>query len=300
MAKKIFSFIVPVKGDSVGEVIRKILSFVAFVVLVVCAVNLFSYYYNGYLNDNKNKNLADLYHSQSSSSVSSSSATSSSKYPEGMLPSFYSIYDINPDIKAWIKIPNMKNIDLGIFQTSNNEFYLDHTFDRQPNSLGALFMDYRDSVNPMSKNLIVYGHNMKDGQMFHDLRYFQEADTYSKSSLISFNTIYGEYNWKVFATFPANTETSQGYVFDYLKTDFASDTDFMSFITEVQARSLFKTSVDVQASDHIITLSTCAYDFENERLVVMARMVRPGESNDIGPVSVNRNAVDPMEPMPSK
>ena len=297
MAKKIFRFIVPVKGDSKGEMIRKILSLVAFVVIIVCIVQLLTYYINSMLNEDKNKKLADAFHSKAP--TSSVSPVDTGKYPAGMLSSFYSIYDINSDVKGWLKIPNM-NIDLGVFQTSNNDYYLTNGYDKKQNSEGALFLDFRDKVNPMSKNLIIYGHNMKNGDMFHDLRYYEEEDTYSKSSLISFNTIYGQYNWKVFAAFKANTDSSQGYVFDYLKTDFNSDSDFMSFINEVQARSLFKTSVDVQPSDNILTLSTCAYDFDNERLVVMARMVRPGESSDVGPVSANKSVLDPMKPMSSK
>jgi sortase B len=289
MAKRFFSFLFPVKGDTKGEVVRKLIFIAAFVVLVVCVVKLSIYYADSLSNDAKNRQLARAFKEAPSSS---SSSTVSSKYPAGMLPKFQPIYDQNSDVKGWLTIPGTA-IDYPVAEAADNDYYLTKGFDKQDNDHGALFLDYRDSVSPQSKNLIIYGHNMKDGQMFHDLRYYQNIDTYSTSSLITFDTIYGEYKWKVFAAFWANTEPTQGYVFNYLITDWSTDSAFTSFITEVKARSMFNIPVDVQPGDSILTLSTCAYEFEGERLVVMARLVRSGEDLGVGTVTENKSSLGP-------
>jgi SrtB family sortase len=213
-----------------------------------------------------------------------------------MLTEFQTFYDRNSDIKGFLTVPGTA-IQYPVVETADNNYYLDYTFDKQADAHGTLFLDYRDSVSPQSKNLIIYGHNMHDGQMFHDLRNFQLIDTYKTSSVITFDTLYGQYKWKVFAAFMANTEPSQGYIFNYLITDWNSDSDFMSFINEVKTRSLFNIPVDVQPGDSILTLSTCAYEFDGERLVVMARLVRPGEDLSVGAVTKNKSSLDPRSAM---
>jgi SrtB family sortase len=213
-----------------------------------------------------------------------------------MLPKFQPFYDRNSNVKGWLTIPGTA-IDYPVAEAADNNYYLTKGFDKQDNDHGALFLDFRDSVSPQSKNLIIYGHNMQDGQMFHDLRDFQLIDTYKTSSVITFDTIYGEYKWKVFAAFMANTEESQGYIFPYLITDWSTDSAFTSFITEVKARSMFNIPVDVQSGDSILTLSTCAYEFEGERLVVMARLVRSGEDLGVGTVTRNKSSLDPRSQM---
>jgi sortase B len=292
MAKRFFSFLFPVKGDTKGEVVRKLIFIVAFIVLVVCVVKLSIYYADSLSNDAKNKQLASAF----KEAPSSSSPVVSSKYPVGMLPKFQPFYDRNSDIKGWLTIPGTA-IDLPVVEAADNDYYLTKGFDKQDDYHGALFLDFRDSVSQQSKNLIIYGHNMQDGLMFHDLRDFQLIDTYKTSSVITFYTIYGEYQWKVFAAFMANTEPKQGYVFNYLITDFSSDSSFTSFITEVKARSLFNIPVDVQPGDSILTLSTCAYEFDGERLVVMARLVRSGEDLGVGTVTRNKSSLDPRSQM---
>jgi sortase B len=289
MAKRFFSFIFPVKGDTKGEVIRKLISIVAFVVLVVCVVILSKHFADSFANANRNKRLASEYKSKPASS------TVSSKYPAGMLSEFYTLYDQNPDIKGFLTIPGTP-VQNPVVQSSDNEYYLEHTFDKQANGYGTLFLDFRDVINPQSQSLIIYGHNMADGSMFGQLNKFQEIDTYKTSSVIDFNTLYGDYKWKIFATFMANTDPKQGYVFNYLDTDFSSESAFTAYINEVRARSLFNIpSVDVKPDDKILTLSTCAYELPNgaEREVIMARRVRDGESLDVGPVTWNNTSVGP-------
>jgi sortase B len=293
MRKKFLSLVFPVKGDSKGEIARKLTIIVSFIVLVVCIVLISSYYINSYLNDRRYKQLKSIYNSASNLTNSSSN---DSKYPAGMLPNFTPLYDMNSDIKGWIIIPSTV-INYPVVETSDNSYYLSKGFNETKDNHGTLFLDYRDNINPMSQNLIIYGHEMRDGQMFHSIRNYAKVDFYNSSPIITFNTLYSNEKWEVFAAFIANTVPSQGYVFNYLITNFSSSNDFTSFINEVKARSLIKTSVDVNPGDTLLTLSTCTYELPEARFVVMARRVRKGEALDVDKAAINKNHLDPTKPI---
>lgn len=293
MWRKFLYFILPNKGDNKGEIARKIIFIVSFVVIIICSVNISGYYISSYLNAKENKHLKSIYNSSSAVTHSNSK---NSKYPSGILPNFNPLYDVNSDIKGWIMIPDTP-INYPVVETSDNSYYLSKGFNKADDRHGTLFLDYRDNINPMSQNLIIYGHEMQDGQMFHAIRNYEKVYFYNSSPIITFNTLYSNEKWKVFAAFIANTVPSQGYVFNYLITGFSSSNDFINFINEVKARSLIKTSVDVNSSDTLLTLSTCTYELPEARFVVMARRVRKGESLDVDKAAINKNHLDPIKPM---
>jgi sortase B len=209
---------------------------------------------------------------------------------------FKTLLKENPDTKGFIIVPGT-NIYYPVVQTSNNDYYLTHDFYKNTNRYGCPFIDFNDNINPMSKNIVIYGHNMKDGLMFGDLLDYKSLSFYKSTSVINFNTIYSNIKWKVFAVFITNTDPSKGDVFNYNITSFASNKAFNSFLTQVKRRSLINTDVDVSPDEDILTLSTCAYDFTptqtTERFVVMARPLRPGESLSQGSATLNP---DPQMP----
>ncbi len=71
----------------------------------------------------------------------------------------------NSDVVGWIRVNNSK-IDYPVVHTTDNDFYLTHSYNKQYNSAGAIFADYRNSCDGTDKNLVLYGHNRKDGSMF--------------------------------------------------------------------------------------------------------------------------------------
>lgn len=263
------------------------IALILFVTSIICiSVNYISKLHN----KNYNKKIVQNY-------KHSAPTKKNNHYPTGMLSDFYKLYDTNSDIKGWITIPQTV-INYPVVQSTDNDYYLHNNFNKASDNYGVLFLDYRDNVNVQSQNLIIYGHNMKDGQMLTSIVNYQQTDFYKTSSLITFNTIYGHYSWKVFAAFIANADPKNGYVFNYLVTNFPSGSDFNNFIKEVHARSLINTpSVDVVPGDTLLTLSTCYYSSDNARFVVMARRVRPGESTNIEPATRNTNALSPMVSM---
>lgn len=303
---------IPLKGDSIWEIIRKIIFLLSIIVMIVALCVIIPYYVESYLSKNEYNDVGKLYSSTASISSSSSAPSSSSQDPDQLLPDCNQLLAKNKETVGFISIPGC-NINLPVVQASNNSKYLTTDFYGKPNNHGAPFLDYRDSIKPsdMSKNLIIYGHNMADGQMFSGLDNYSKngvytkdtgyLDFYNKNPLISFNTLYERSNWKIFAVFATTGDATVKNALYYQNTNFSSDSKFNKFIDDVSKRSLIITKVDVKPSDTLLTLSTCNYKFpanpsdphDHARFVVIARKVRPGESLSVDPATANPNVLYP-------
>ena len=174
---------------------------------------------------------------------------------------------INPDAIGWIKV-NGTNIDLPFTQTNNNEFYLNHSFDKSINSAGWVFLDYRNNINDLDKNTILYAHGRLDKTMFGSLKDVLEPSWYENSNnhIIEFSTEKQRSTWQVFSTYHIPVTS------DYIKTDFLSDEDYEEFINMIKKRSSHNFEVNVNASDKVLTLSTCYNNNSKERLVIHAKL----------------------------
>lgn len=281
MFKKLSNFITTKTSELNNKFV--LIGIASTILFVICIIGISLHYIDKSHNVNLNKKLVQKYKHHSTPKAG--------HYPSGMLPEFYKLYDTNKDIKGWLSIPKTV-VNYPVVQSTDNDYYLHNNFNKIADYYGSLFLDYRDNINVQSQNLIIYGHNMKDGQMLTSIVNYQQTDFYKTSSLITFNTIYGHYYWKVFAAFIANADPKDGYVFNYLVTNFPSSKNFNDFIKEVRARSLINTpSVDVVPGDTLLTLSTCYYSSNDARFVVMARKVRPNESTNMEPATGNKNAL---------
>lgn len=273
---------IPMKGDAPRQIVFKSLFLLCVAVFIGCLVYLAPYGYDYIHNLIVSKNVSDLYHP----------TQTTQKNTGGINPSLYDLYKKNPDIRGFIEIPNT-HIKYPVMQSKDNNYYLRRDFFKTSNRHGVPFMDYRCSVNPFTQNTIIYGHNMKDDLMFHDLVKYQKASFYNSSPIVTFNTIKSNEKWKIFAAYITNTEKSSGPVFDYLEPGFATAADFENYLAQLRARSMIVTSVDVKPNDDILTLSTCTYEFEDARMVVVARRVRPGESLNVAPATQNPQPLMP-------
>lgn len=182
-------------------------------------------------------------------------------------------------------------IDFPVVQGEDNSYYLTHNIDGEEDKHGALFADYRNNLADLNGNTVIYGHNMLDGTQLGMLNMYKKLSTYQACPVITFDTIHQEYKWKVFAAFLINTQPQHdgGYVFNYLRTDFATEQEFFDFYNEVMERSYFITDVDVTPEDKILTLSTCSLALDDSRFVVMARLVREGESEGVNTALAREN-----------
>lgn len=183
---------------------------------------------------------------------------------------FEELLKINEDVIGWITIEDTK-IDYPIMQTGNNTDYLRTSFYGDYLLAGSLFLDYRnDLTTNEERNLIVYGHRVKDGSMFEHLTRYLDEDFYQTHRTFSFDSLYEAYEAEVFAVY--NTMID----FNYIETDFSSDAEYEQFLKEIQERSIYEADIDLSAHDQIITLSTCEYTLhpDDSRLVVHAKLTK--------------------------
>lgn len=245
-------------------------------VLLVAGGICVKYFYDIYESKKQAQNIAEL---------TTQPAENYPAEPAFVQPRYRAAYNENNDLVGWITVPNTA-IDHPVMQSEDNEFYLRHDFHKEYLRRGTIYMDYRNDAENFNKNTILYGHNYLDSTMFSDLEKYKDAEFYKTAPVITFNTIYKDYKWKVFAVFltTASANLDNGYVFNYIYP-FMTDSSFAEFVAEVDKRSLYHTGVDVLPTDKILTLSTCTRDMdlsprkqEDARCVVMARLVREGDN----------------------
>lgn len=212
-------------------------------------------------------------------------------FPEGMNPAFSDLYAINPEFAGWISIPEL-NINYSVVQADDNDKYLRRDIYGKYTSYGVPFFDFNCNIKNLSRNTIIYGHNMRhDDKIFGTLEQYRDPETFKKAPLIGMSTLYGDYTFKIYAVFISNSKTSDdnGKVFNYIFVN-AGTERFNSYIEEIDKRKLYTTGVDINENDKILTLSTCCYDFEDARLVVVGRLLREGENPAIDTSLVFENS----------
>lgn len=173
---------------------------------------------------------------------------------------------INSDTKAWLTV-NGTNINYPVVQTDNNDFYLNHDFNRDVNANGWIFIDYRNNLDNLDQNTIIYGHNNKGSTMFATLKLVLNESWYKNENNlnITFNTLGKSMQARVFSIYVVDNTS------DYLYINF-SDEDYVNFINLIKGRSMYDFGVDFTTSDKMITLSTCS-DRGDKRLVVHAKIL---------------------------
>ncbi len=273
-----------------GEVIRKIVLSISIITIIVsCGILVNTYFIEPYRFKSDAKELADQMsegiNNHSDSSVNDiQTGNSDVDYPDGMLAKYAQLYAANNDLAGWISIPGFE-INLPIAQGNDNNFYLKKDIYGKYTRYGVPFFDYRmtDLVN-LHRNTVVYGHNMRhDDLIFGMLENYRDIEGgFDQAPVIECNTIYGDHTWFVYAVFLTNAEEEDdnGYVFPYNFID-VGDAKFASYIEDIDKRKFYTTGVDIAPTDKILTLSTCCYDFDNARLVVVAREKREGESINV-------------------
>ena len=285
---------IPKSSDTGLEKARKIIMIVCVLTFVFAAVYLFSdFVIQPFITANRLEKLESMV--GKSNEVADAQELAEKypdvEFPEGMREKYAELYAKNPDFAGWITIDEL-DISLPVVQGEDNKEYLKVDFDGNRNKYGSVFANSENDMKNLNYNTVLFGHHMLDSKMFGNLTLYKDVENYKKAPVIEFNTIYGDYKWKIFAVFITNgtAEGDDGYIFDYTFTDLSSPEAVERFLGEIDQRAIYKPEVDISVSDKILTLSTCSYEFDEARLVVMARMVRPGESEEVsGAVKVNDN-----------
>lgn len=188
-------------------------------------------------------------------------------------------YLANPDMAGWLVVPGTV-IDYPIMWTPEDEnFYLYRDFKKRDNNNGSLILDTDSSLDPLTTNLIIHGHNMKSGAMFGNLTDYEKKSYFEDHKQIVLYTPECQRNYEVIAVFRSQVYKKTDDVFKFYKF-FQADTEeqFKDFYDNIKELSLYDTGVTAEFGDRFITLSTCVYHVTNGRFVVVAKEVEPGDS----------------------
>ena len=207
---------------------------------------------------------------------------------------FVDLYEQNNDLVGWIRVPNTV-IDYPVVHCSDNEFYLKHDFEKRPSADGIPFLDMGAGILEKNQSLSIYGHYLKNGQMFTALHNYKDLEYYKNYPLFEFHNIYENGFYKIFSVFYMAGNRTDGLFYYYPVSNFNSDAAFMQHVNELLVRSIFITNVDVIPGDQLVLMTCCTYETDNLRLIVAGRKIRPGESFAVNTVNAQLNP-EPLFP----
>lgn len=176
------------------------------------------------------------------------------------------LFEKNIDYRGWIKIDNT-NINYPILQGQDNEEYLYKYINNEYIVSGSIFMNYLNNGFD-DQNTVLFGHNMKNGTMFANLKKYKEEDFFYNNNYIEIELSNGQYlKYKVFSVYITDINDN------YTKTSFEDKDEYKEFLERIKNKSIYKSDISVNENDKIITLSTCSYEFDDARLVVTGKLI---------------------------
>lgn len=179
---------------------------------------------------------------------------------------FAELQSINNEIVAWIRADGT-NIDYPVLHTDNNDYYMNHLYNRAGNSSGSIFIDYRNIGDFSDKNTVLYGHHMKNGSMFKSLEEYKDQEFYDANPVMNICTPNGDFSVELISGTVENGSKQ------FMKFYFDTDEEFMDYVNSFRARSTFQSDTVVEPGDRLVSMCTCSYEVSNARYLVMGKLV---------------------------
>ena len=178
----------------------------------------------------------------------------------------------NSDIVGWIEIEGT-NINYPVLQGTDNEYYLDHDYKHKKTAKGSIFLNKDYDWNIPSTNLLIYGHNMKNGEMFEDLLNYSSEEYYKNHPIIRFTTANEDNEYEIFSAFRARvyykSETNVFRYYNFINAN--SEEEYNEFIKNAKSSALYDTGINASYGEKLITLITCSYHVNDGRFVVIGK-----------------------------
>lgn len=175
---------------------------------------------------------------------------------------FDALSEVNDQVVGWIYCEDTV-INYPIAQAEDNDYYLRHLFNGEYNSTGCIFLDCRNSGDFTDRHSIIYGHHLRSGNMFASLMEYKDQTYYEEHPQFLLMTPGQNYVVDVFAGYVANVADEAWTV------DFGTEEDFTSWVEKSIEKSCIRSEITPAATDRILTLSTCSYEFDNARFVLL-------------------------------
>lgn len=176
------------------------------------------------------------------------------------------LWEVNPNVVGWIFIPDTA-VNYPLVQGEDNAYYLNHAWNYAATGVGSIFLEWQNSSALTDFNTIIYGHNMVNGTMFHDLQEYAKQDFWEKHPYVYILSDSGVYRYEIFSSYKASV-TGITYNLDFRQEQSKAD-----FLEMALAESVIDTGISPATTDRIITLSTCdGSGVYSHRWVVHARL----------------------------
>lgn len=293
--KAFLSSFIPTKGDSKKNILRKIIVLIAILTFLTGAFLLLKFYViDPAVNNSDMEEIQGVFYSDETvieEVVDENGVVSTVVKSNSLKKNWKTVKEINEEIVGWIKSEGTKIDYPVLFHKEDNEdslFYLYKNYKKKYSDFGSIFVDYRCPEGGNSKHVVLHGHNMgsdKDSMFgslvnytIKDGRTQANPDYYKKHAIINYDTPEADGEWIVFAVMKIDVSNSNKNIFNYLLSDFENNAQFLNFIYNIKERSYFDVAVPINENDRILTLSTCSYETDNMRTIVVARKVREGEN----------------------
>ncbi len=185
----------------------------------------------------------------------------------------------NRDVVGWLSYSGITEIDFPVVQR-DNIYYLNRDFSERENIGGSIFMDENNAIWPQDENIILHGHNMKNGTMFGKLARLLEPEMTRYLPFMTFSTLYSEEVYVPYAVAIFSNDPKDSRYIGIIAPNFPSAQDKETYVNTLRRRSSLFFPVDVGEDDQLLTLITCHGPIDTERLAVALRALRPGEDQE--------------------
>ena len=250
-----------IKKKKRKKIILNIIEVVFLLLLIFSLTMIILWFIDNKRNEKILKKIYDYIVVENDANDTSQDDNDSSNNQNNIKIDFNKLLSINSDTVAYLKV-NGTNIEYPVVKTTNNDFYLKHSFDKSYNSAGWVFMNYKNNLNESDKNITIFGHNTYNGSMFGTLKNILNKEWYDNPDnyKILFVTKDAINYYQVFSIYKIEKEDY------YTNTNFNNET-FTNFLENIKNRSIKDFNVNLNNTSNIITLSTC--DINNKYRVVL-------------------------------
>jgi sortase B len=189
-----------------------------------------------------------------------------------ILSEYAILYSMYPDVVGWLTVDGTQ-IDYPVMRdTTGNEYYLTHNFEGKEDNRGALFVSADSTIDPLDKNIVVFGHNVSDGTQFGELDQYLSQDFYQAHPTITFDTIYETGSYQIVAVVKTHVKTEEESGFRYYWSHgYENRAEFQELLDFIDENSIYDTGEHLYYGDTTVMLSTCEYTVDNGRLVIIAK-----------------------------
>ncbi|WP_294390953.1 class B sortase [uncultured Clostridium sp.] len=247
-------------------------------IIIICCLSIICYKFYNYFIDEKLNNeiqsyaptISDVYLSEDSSQSSSNEVGGNNNPNEAegdnktISENQEELKSINNNYEMWIEIPNTK-INYPIVQGKDNEYYLKHNFKNESNMSGTIFVDCNNNIDE-DKNIIIYGHNMRNGTMFNNITKFKEESFFNNNNTINIIRNNILYQYEIFSIYVEDESKVS------LEIEFTDNDAFVNYALNEASKSMYNKNIIITEEDKIITLVTCSYEYTGARTILVGKL----------------------------